>query len=356
MAAANGQLNFLSEFLLDPDAPVGTAQNTWFPTSWHSYASEYHQAAGIGGGPAIATKMLLTHTMEDGPAANTYISLNVNYGANAPVSSADYFFPLPTGHDVMYPLGQESWQRFSRFEARGFPILTMPPDTQPANQPAIDAQQQGTYVVNLQRSTPFDFRPNNKDLNPTNDYLLGRAAIVPQDVRIEAMIDAQNGSFFVIPGPWFNPNPNDRRDTYNSLGPSPADRQLARLENFGNYPEAPFYGESLDVRVTVVGSINENMPAPITQQMQWIKKWGWIPREHGASGELIPGVHVPNSYNVTDSSNPEGYLYVPNLIVKYDPVLASGRVNGFDPTSTAIRLNPQDPTGTSILPPLPAMP
>lgn len=356
MAAANGQLNFVSEELLDPDPPTGTLSSSWLPTSWHSYASEYRQPSGAGTGAIIPSRLLLTHTMDDGPAPDTYVSLDINYGANAPTSSSNYFFPLTTGNDVMYPLGQESWQRYSRFESRWFPILTMPPDSQPANQPQINAQQQGTYIVNLQRSTPFDFRPNNKDLNPTNDYLLARAAIVPQDVRIEAMIYAQDGSFFVIPGQWFNPNPNDRKDLYNSLGTNDAERQQARLENYGNYPEAPFYGEPLDVRVTILGAISENMPPPITQQAQWIKKWGWIPREHGASGELIPTVHIPNGYDVTNPSNPDAYLYVPNLIVKYDPVLAGGRVNGFDPTSNAVRLNPLDPTGTSILPPLPALP
>src|SRR5690606_36193288 len=37
----------------------------------------------------------------------------------------------------------------------------------------------------------------------TNDYVLRRAAITPHDIRIEAAIYAENGSFFVIPGRWF---------------------------------------------------------------------------------------------------------------------------------------------------------
>ena len=103
------------------------------------------------------------------------------------------------------------------------------------------------------------------------------------------------------------------------------------------------------------------MPPPISQQVEGYKKWGWIPALHGSSGEHIPKQHNDpvDGFDITGSS-----LYVPNLFIQYDPVLATGRINGFTITpgtigisaNPAVRINPQDPTGLSMLPPLPCLP
>jgi hypothetical protein len=127
----------------------------------------------------------------------------------------------------------------------------------------------------------------------------------------------------------------------------------------------PFYGEPLDVRITVVGAIAENMPPPISQQMEWVRKWGWIPREHGASGEAIPWTHVPHAiagvsppaadfkieYDVSTSG---GDVFVPNLNIVYDPMLASGKFEGFESTAgnDYVRM---DDSGRP-LPPMPRLP
>src|SRR5207245_242437 len=59
------------------------------------------------------------------------------------------------------------------------------------------------------------------------DYLLSRAAVAPMDVRIEAVMYAQHGSFFVIPGYPLNTDPSDTRDAalrraQNAVPPYPA--------------------------------------------------------------------------------------------------------------------------------------
>src|SRR5262249_38863644 len=122
--------------------------------------------------------------------------------------------------------------------------------------------------------------------------------------------------------------------------------------------------EPLDVRINIVGAISENMPAPIDQQAQWIKKWGWIPAQEAAEFDftgaaprpvLIPKSHVPSGYFI--ASPPSGHpldLYVPNLIVTYDPVLATGRLNGFDTGATNLDVR-EDRFGRT-LPPLPRLP
>jgi len=90
-------------------------------------------------------------------------------------------------------------------------------------------------------------------------YLLGPIAIAPPRdldpllVRIEAMIYAQNGSWFVIPGPWFNEDPDE-------FG--------AELQDY------PGYHEPLNIRIRVYGAITENMPADLSAATEWTSKWG----------------------------------------------------------------------------------
>ena len=145
---------------------------------------------------------------------------------------------------------------------------------------------------------------------------------------------AQEGSFFIIPGPWFNPNPNDRRDRYearvaalggdaNATLVADSERQAA----FGASRDIPFYGEPLDVRVVINGAVAENMPPPISQQTEWLKKWGWIPGKLGASGNNIPVAHTRGTrYSATTP-------VVPNFTVNYDPTLATAKLRGFAATN-----------------------
>ncbi len=129
--------------------------------------------------------------------------------------------------------------------------------------------------------------------NSTSDYVFSRLGIAPLDVRVEALMYAQEGSFFIIPGPWLNPNPNDtyqrymvgdaqtvtptlRRDGENALV-LPTDR--GRI-----HPRYPFHGEPQDIRLTFFGAISENLPAEIGDQGAWLEKWGWVPRYQGSMG------------------------------------------------------------------------
>lgn len=175
-----------------------------------------------------------------------------------------------------------------------------------------------------------------------SDYYLARAAIQPLDVRIEAVMYAQEGSFFVIPGPWFNWNPNDRRDNFVNAA--------TRQQQHNATVEFPFYGEPLDIRINIIGSVSENFPPQIADQGEWLRKWGWIPREYGASNNFIPDQHVPTGYPYNWDSNSQ---YVPNLFINYDPILISGRLQGsFSPSDPPIRT---DAFGRT-LPPMPKLP
>ncbi|MDW8051476.1 MAG: hypothetical protein RMJ83_03240 [Armatimonadota bacterium] len=171
-------------------------------------------------------------------------------------------------------------------------------------------------------------------------YLISAAAVQPLDIRIEAALFAQEGCFFVIPGYWFNTNPQDTRANY--------ERTRKRFEGIVS-DEFPFYGEPLDIRITIVGSIAENFTAPLGDQTEWLRRWGWIPRFYGSSGFQIPDQH---QYYFHDR---EG-RYAVNLFMRYDPVFRP-RV-GSEPLRVAYDAT-QDPSGQHpgrFLPPLPRLP
>ncbi|MCX7800863.1 MAG: hypothetical protein N2109_11035 [Fimbriimonadales bacterium] len=362
LRAEDGQLTLRAELLLSPDTPGGNRRD---PSTWRPFAELYREFAGTAGntGDPLPVSVLLTHTMDDGPAPTTYIRMDVNYG----LPDSTVLFPLtPTnaatnvfgpgyttpgygtpGWAPLFGLGIENWQRYSKFETTEFRFL----DGTALNVSGLEMTVQepiGRFTAFLQGTNDVTIRTASTATEASNDYLLARAAIVPHDVRIEASVYAEQGSFFVIPGPWFNPNPNDTRERYATLGSTQEERDQARLEAFGAMPGTPFYGEPLDVRVVLVGSVSQNMPVPISQQAEWLRKWGWIPREIGATGRRIPWVHVPEGYDLDD---PDTFA-VPNLILAYDPALATGRAGGFDPNSPYVRY---DEYGRP-LPPMPRLP
>lgn len=110
-----------------------------------------------------------------------------------------------------------------------------------------------------------------------SNYLLSAFTVQPLDIRIEAIIYAQNRSFFIIPGNWFNMNTTDGRPR------NPADR-LGRTRPLGVDAKWPFFGDPLDIRITIDGAITENLPAAVSDVGEWYSKWGNIPANYGSDG------------------------------------------------------------------------
>ncbi len=374
MELGGGTLTLRMEELLDPS----TSAN---PALWRPYAMDYREfvdpAPGANTGTAIDATLLLAHSMEDGGAPYSFVSLDVNASLTTPT----FLFPMSAsnaatnqppyvngyvtpGYTIpnyipMYGLGAEPWQRFAKFEQIGFPVVRQASATLTSSTIVANAPE-GTYRLMLQATNDLTFRPNQVGPGGTNAWYLARAALIPHDVRIEASMFAEEGSVFVIPGPPFNPNPNDRRDAYDAaiagylsqgLGAAQARAQADsdRLSSAGAFPEMPFFGEAPDVRVTILGAVSENMPPPISQQAEWLRKWGWIPRKLAATGRLIPKSHVPDGYDIRDTGPDR---FVPNLVVVYDLTLATARVGGFDNANPLVRT---DGLGRA-LPPLPRLP
>lgn len=356
-----------------------------------------------GTGNPIGTDLLLTQALaysNPGPS-NTFFGINVNRGLqvsgneqyqfevlNSVTNSAELIWASinnpnpPPAFGNIYGLGTEPFQQSPKFETVAFPLID------PASSAASIVNNRFTNTFNTNNYELFMQGSNSLELfltqfgtQASGNYLLARAAAVPMDVKIEASIYAEEGSFFVIPGDWYNMNPNDRRDAFearvaqlvaggSSLIQARDAAATERLNSFGTTPNAPFYGEPIDVRVDIVGSVAENMPPPIAQQSEWLKKWGWIPTKlagsyHASTGapRYIPVNHVSDWTKANAGARP----FTSNLTISYDPSLATGRVGGafgFDSTNDAS--NPTNANAmirtskfngvTYQLPPMPRLP
>jgi len=153
------------------------------------------------------------------------------------------------------------------------------------------------------------------------DYLLSRFAIQPSDIKIEALMYAQNGSFFVIPGDWFNPDAND------TVAGGPNGRSARQCID----SRWPLHGQPVDVEVSIRGAISENVPAPLADQAEWMEKWGWIPPAHGSSTNAIDQTVVyRDPLDPNDNGTSVGNLMAPirqrGLRIMYDTQLSYPKV------------------------------
>ncbi len=332
---------------ISPNNPLYlSAQFPIDPLTGNSYLSEYtyNNPSRNNANPPIQPSLFISHAAqfdsqsyfnllinEFSVATPSYLFENVN-----PPNAASLIFggvnPIPT-----YGLADPNWQVLPRYEKRRFEFW-----------PITGVNGNGQYNLFADGSeNDFQLKKDNTIAPPGGnaDYFVSRAALAPQDVRIEAVMYAQQGSFFVIPGLWFNHDPNDRRDAFTNA----ADR----FGQFGANVEYPFYAEPIDVKITIVGAVSENLPPQQADQNEWLQHWGWIPSQYGASQQYIPDQH----YQHDAGGNPMFTNdYAPNLTINYDPVLISGRVNGsMDYTNVNAPPLRMDGFGRT-LPPMPKLP
>lgn len=362
-AANNGEVNLRAQFLLNNITDAVTAANAGNPTSWRPLATSYTDAVSTArinpsmimqqsadnNGPAfinLAVSSLVYRAVSSGPVAYLFESGTLPSGdvVNAAVRT---FFTPNDGSLIrvpVYGLADGSTNIYPKFESNSYPLIDNT-FTFANRQLNGGASVLGSYQLALQDETLFHV--NTTQVGPTagQNYLLSKFAVTPYDVRIEALCYAQEGSFFIIPGPAFNTNPNDSREAFtfalNNLGTLAA-AQADRLQRTGNAPEVPFYNEPQNVRVQVIGSISENMPAPMSVQVAWQRLWGWMPRYIGGTGNIIPRQHAQGRNMSTN-------LWVPNFSLTYDPALAMASADG----TNAIRTSAD---GLWTLPPLPKLP
>jgi len=177
---------------------------------------------------------------------------------------------------------------------------------------------------------PTDGSPPQWIVKPTQlGYVLGPLAVMPKrdktplPVRIEALVYAQNGSWFVLPGPWFNENPADR--------PQDAAALADIVANPANHPY-PVYHEPLNLQIQFYGAIAENMPASPGDVAVWTSRWAGLitssqfandHRSLGITYEYDPLLRQPRLEDLGACPR------FPNLPLSPDLLIWGERVAGF---------------------------
>jgi hypothetical protein len=198
-----------------------------------------------------------------------------NAGAAAPYSNEALYVSESAGGAPQTSMGDFQLSNYSGVQAQ-FSLGSLTSQT-----PVRDVSNPNTLVP-IQPNVPFDLS-FSKDVSAVGDWMLERAAILPGDIQIQAVLYAQDNSFFVIPGEWFN---TDSTDTLNTA----SDRLDVNKQTLD--ARYPFYGQPIDLQITIDGAVSENIPANISDQSAWMQKWGWIPHYHGSDlNEVTP--HLP---------------------------------------------------------------
>lgn len=269
---------------------ISPNKSFWLNWSFGASPSTYSDANKANGGSNVPVNLLVRHAKD--PSAGT-CAINMLFNYSASVSNlVDCFYKFDPSHSgsgqTYYPeqYGAPTWE-YSKFQISAG-------DSGLSSDGTIDTNNTTPHLYTY----PGVFNTFGFQLDQTGsatlasqglqDYYLSRAAVVPCDIRIEALLYAQNKSFFVIPGEWFNPDPSDVKST--TPRPSSID------------PEWPYYGEPLDVRIVVYGAVSENTPAPIGDTSAWMAKWGWIPPFHGSS-TTVKTVNYRTPLDPTDAVN-----------------------------------------------------
>lgn len=323
---------------LDSDAPfhfdVGPNNPLGLQFSFGVDPTNYLSDSRTGG-----VRLFLRHAAQD---VASYINLLVNPGTNANVGGDFYLFNLTGFPPEVYALQNRGLQVYPRYERTMFTLL--PPPNNATYTLFGNPGVENLLIARLDQSLVPP--PGNRN------YYFSVAAIQPLDIKIQAVLYAQNGSFFVIPGYWLNTNPDDNRRNYQQRGARPQGAIA---------PEFPFYGDPLDIRITIEGAICENLPASLNDQTEWLRHWGWIPRSYGSSSYEIPALHRDFGnqrdyyFHDRESPNPQ---YAINLLLRYDPHLRYPFDNS-DPPQPLRKASFTDPSGEHpgrILPLLPRMP
>jgi len=201
------------------------------------------------------------------------------------------------------------------------------------------------------------------DTNATQNPLLNRVAVLPMDIRIEAVMYAQTGSFFVIPGDWFNTNPIDNISEFLASGTrqdltglTPGSQQYT--DAYTSRSRFPMYGQPIDLKITIYGSVSEAHPADIAAQTAWMQHWGWIPQYHGSlvtSSQANGGSSTTaETAGHTLSGQPAiglQIIYDPQVGYPYDPVPTIGTAYYLrsDAYGRPLPFTPKLPVSTGLL-------
>jgi hypothetical protein len=103
----------------------------------------------------------------------------------------------------------------------------------------------------------------------TNDYRLAGFQVLPSKINLDALVFAQEGSWFVLPGPWFNGAWNNTGNDVDNTGP------LTTVPSYrmalGAIPAAS--GGAAQPAIVFNGAITESHTAALGDAHDWLSKW-----------------------------------------------------------------------------------
>lgn len=186
--------------------------------------------------------------------------------------------------------------------------------------------QLNTIEFSTQHS-PLDYLLSAGGPNLQPGFVMSRG-----DIQVDALIYAQRGSWFVIPGKFYNNNKPNRGLWAANVSYAAGDRVVAQGANAeqvvfkcieghtstaGTKPNPednlalapawaefwvqdtdlalPQYHEPLDVRIIVNGAVVQNRPAPLDDQRQWESCWRGANKSYYASTGLQPDLWDPTA-------------------------------------------------------------
>jgi hypothetical protein len=277
----------------NPDLP--DSGDTLTLDAGHSLLQEFN--FGLNGTATAAKYGSLALYIAAGPASPGATTADINIFDFSGAS----VFPMPQPPPPIV-------QPFTTLTHTTFDLTTLV--TQPANSNALfTANGANLFDLSVSKDPGME---NGADTD--QDVALERVAVLPMDIRIEAVLYAQTGSFFVIPGEWFNTNSGDNLQAYlDSFQPPMSVPSGTRPDLSGLTPGTtpytsvsrfPMYGQPIDLKITIVGSVSEAHPADIAAQTAWMQKWGWIPQYHGS---LVTS-SMPMGNSTSTGPEPAGHV------------------------------------------------
>ncbi|HZO87941.1 MAG TPA: hypothetical protein VFB38_06335 [Chthonomonadaceae bacterium] len=330
--------------------------------------------AALNPGPSYINLLLnpaLT-TLPGGQQANPFYPFNMNgpslNGQQVPPPQTYMLglrFLQPPNNSIPIPVF-DSASVTPNFEMRAFPLDI----ANTVNRIVTDPGYPNLLRFQTDQTAPALIQSFGITAPGASDYLLGGAMVAPLDIRIEALLYAQDNSFFVIPGYSFNPDPKDSRQAFLANGRRPS----YSIDPNGNVLDSqadkqakdafPFYGEPMDVRITIYGAVAENNTASQGDQAAWMAKWGYIPAAFGSTGlqslnpqalpasQVIPvpddhlRVHDPDGYTPGDDRTVDFRTPQEQNTDNKDIPITRGLRFEYDP---ALAMPYQHPTDASFL-------
>ncbi len=211
-------------------------------------------------------RMLLRHGYDNTDVAkiNSVVKMQVN-NQDFKWNNSNTLLTLTTNAFNSLPLLPASWRVDDSLKyTSSLPVIGYGADNTAVL--TVNSTAQANYILGA---------GNNETSNVENNFLGSGMLVTGQDMQIDALIYAQRGHWFVIPGHYYNES---------------TALQIADMK-----PPFPRYHEPLDVRFILNGAIVENRPAPQEDEDLWMSHWRGSNYSYYSTDSKTPAMFNPST-------------------------------------------------------------